>query len=283
MVTFTNQATLSYNGNVTNSNITTGEIADIPTVTKSAINSGYSQGESIAYSVSLINTSATALTCLTLSDNLGQYNFSSTSLTPLSYVAGTLRYFVNGAEQTAPSVTTTGNALQITGITVPANGNVLLIYEAKPNSYAPLAAGSSIENTVTVSGANISPVTASAIIDADQDIALTISKVLSPFVVTANDQVTYTFVVQNMGNIPTESTDSVIIRDTFTPALSNITVTLDGTPLSSGIDYVYSESTGIFSTVAGAINVPAAFFTQSSNGAYTTTPGVAVLTVTGTI
>ena len=37
MATFTNQATLSYNGGSTNSNIITGEIIEVLTVSKTAV------------------------------------------------------------------------------------------------------------------------------------------------------------------------------------------------------------------------------------------------------
>ena len=37
MAVFTNQATLTYNGNVINSNITTGEILEVLSATKTAV------------------------------------------------------------------------------------------------------------------------------------------------------------------------------------------------------------------------------------------------------
>ena len=47
--------------------------------------------------------------------------------------------------------------------------------------------------------------------------------------------------------------------------------------------YTYDETTGLFQTVPGQITVPAATFTQSTTGEYTVTPGIATVTVTGTI
>ena len=37
MATFTNQATLRYNGNIVNSNITTGELLEVLSATKTAV------------------------------------------------------------------------------------------------------------------------------------------------------------------------------------------------------------------------------------------------------
>ena len=105
-----------------------------------------------------------------------------------------------------------------------------------------------------------------------------------PAVINDNDQVTYTIIVQNLGNTPIEATDGVIISDTFNPILSAITVTLNGTALAETTGYTYNEATGEFSTVDGVITVPAATYTQDpTTGTVTTTPGVAILTVTGTV
>ncbi|MBR5453517.1 MAG: hypothetical protein IKV54_05490, partial [Clostridia bacterium] len=61
-------------------------------------------------------------------------------------------------------------------------------------------------------------------------------------------------------------------------------VTFEGAAWTQGIQYNYSEATGLFTTVPGQILVPAATYTQDPvTGAYTLTPGIATLTVTGTI
>ena len=47
MATFYNQATLSYNDNVINSNIVTGEIVEVITATKTAVPTTYNIGDEI--------------------------------------------------------------------------------------------------------------------------------------------------------------------------------------------------------------------------------------------
>ena len=78
--------------------------------------------------------------------------------------------------------------------------------------------------------------------------------------------------------------DGITVTDTFTPVLSDIAVALDGTALALTTDYTYNTTTGAFATVPGRITVPAATFAQdATTGEFTVTPGVAVLTVTGTV
>ena len=113
---------------------------------------------------------------------------------------------------------------------------------------------------------------------------LTISKSITPAQVVDNDQVTYTFVIQNSGNEAVVATDNAAITDTFNPILTALTVTFDGVAWTQGVQYNYSEATGVFATVPGQILVPAATYTQDPvTGIYTATPGIATLVVTGTI
>ena len=101
---------------------------------------------------------------------------------------------------------------------------------------------------------------------------------------TDNGELTYTLIVQNLGNTAIEATDGLTVSDLFSPILSDITVTLDGAPLAEGTGYTYDEATGAFTTLDGAIAVPAATYTQNPDtGLITTTPGVAVLTIVGTV
>jgi uncharacterized repeat protein (TIGR01451 family) len=283
MATFYNQAVLSYNGNTTTSNITTGEIVQVLSATKTAVTEEYSSGDTITYVVNIINSGATAFTGLTLTDNLGAYAFDALTLVPITYTAGSLRYFENGVLRPTP-VITDESPLTVTGISVPAGGNTTLVYEVSTNGFAPLEAGSVITNQAVISGVNISPITAEETITVESAPSLTISKSLSPATVTENGRLTYTFVIQNTGNTPAAATDNVVVTDTFTPALSGITVAAGGETWTEGVNYTYNETTGLFATIAGQLTVPAATYTRDpATGAVIINPGVTVLTVTGTI
>lgn len=280
MAIFTNQATLTYNNTSTNSNVVTGEIVEALAVTKTAITDTYNTNDVITYVVSIINSGDTANTDLTLTDNLGEYTFNNLTLVPLTYVEDSVQYYVNGVLQADPTVTDT-NLLTITGISVPANGNVIVIYQARVNEFAPLEEGSEITNTVTTEGCSTS--TAQETITVDDEPFLTITKALSPDTVIECSELTYTFTIQNYGNTEAVATDNVTVTDTFDPILRNITVTLNGTVLTPA-QYTYDETTGEFSTTPSVITVPAATFEQDpETGRWTTTPGVTTLTVTGTV
>ena len=284
MAIFSNQATLTYGGNTTNSNIAYGEILDVVAATKTAIEGTYTPGALVTYAVTLRNTGSTTLTGLTVTDDLGGYDFGGTTVYPLTYEDGSVARFVNGVPQAAPTVTA-GPPLVFGGISIPAGGDVVLVYQARVNSYADPAAGGTIVNTVTITGDGLAnPITASETVNAAAAAALSITKSITPAQVVDNDRVTYTFVIQNTGNEPVVATDNASITDLFDPILTDLAVTFNGAAWTEGVQYTYDPATGLFSTIAGQITVPAATYTQDPvTGAYTMNPGIATLTVTGTI
>lgn len=283
MASFYNQATLSYNGTTTTSNITTGEIIDVLSVTKTAVLGDYTAGDVLTYVVNIVNSGTAPFSGLTVTDDLGTFPEGNLTLTPLTYADGSLRYFVNGVPQTAPAVTA-GPPLTVTGITVPAGGTAALVYAAEVNRFAPLDTTGSITNEVSVSGSGLTaPVTAEETVSAAVTPILAITKSLNPTSVAENGRITYTFVVENYGSRAAETTDNVTITDLFDPILENLAVSFDGTAWTAPESYTYTAD-GLFTTVPGAITVPAASFTRDpATGIVTAAPGTAVLTVTGTI
>lgn len=283
MAVFTNQAQLSYNDSIKNSNIAVGEILEVLSATKTAVREEYGQNDSVTYVVSLVNSGGTALNGLTLTDNLGEYPFGAGTLVPLTYIPGTIRYYINGTLQMAPAVAA-GPPLVISGINLPAGGNGILVYEAEVNQYAPLDAEGSITNTAVVSGAGITPVTVEETVTTEDGPNLTITKSICPVPVTENGTLTYTFVIQNTGNTAAGATDNVAVTDLFDPILTNLSVSFNGATWTDGVQYNYDETTGLFATVPGQITVPAATFTQDpTTGVWVINPGVSTLVVAGTV
>ena len=283
MATFTNQATLRYNGNVVNSNITTGELLEVLSATKTAVISTYTQGSDITYVINIVNSGAITFTGLSITDNLGAYTVGTETYVPLDYVTGSAQYYLNGVLQALP-VVDARPPLVISGITVPANGVATIIYVARANQFAPLSLDSTITNTALITGGGVTEITVTETITAETGARLTISKSICPTTVTENGRLTYTFIIQNLGNASAVATDNVTITDTFNPILTGLTVTLDDIIWTENVNYTYSETTGEFATVPGQITVPAASYTQDSvTGAWIIEPGVTVLTVTGTV
>ena len=283
MATFTNQATLGYNGITINSNTVTGNLVEVLAVTKTAVGENYSANESVTYIISITNGGSVPFSGVTVSDNLGAYTFGADTLTPLDYIDGSAVYYQNGVLQPAPTVSSV-QPLTFTGISVPAGGNAIIVYETQANRFAPLAEGSTITNEATVTATGITtPLTDDETITAEVGPILSITKALNPINVTENSDLTYSFTIQNTGNTAADSTDNIVISDTFNPILSSITVRVNDDVLPPA-NYTYNETTGEFSTVPGAITVPAATYSQDpTTGAWTTTPGVTTVTVTGTV
>lgn len=283
MASFTNKAQLTYRDTVTSSNVAVGEILEVLSISKTAVSDIYGNDDTVTYIVSIVNTGATNITGLTLTDDLGAYTFGTGTLVPLVYTDGTLKYYTNGTLQPTPTVTSVGD-LTISGISVPANGNATLVYEVSLNEFAPLSVGSTITNTATASGSGITPISSSEIINVSNEADLTITKSISPVPVSDNGTVTYTFVIQNSGNTDVIATDNAFITDLFDPILTGVNATFNGTLWTEGTQYSYNETTGLFESVAGSITVPAATYTQDPvSGVWSVTPGTSTLVVTGII
>ena len=284
MAQFTNQAQLSYNNATINSNIAVGEILEILSADKIAVTTTYNAGGDVTYVISAVNSGTTPVGGISVTDNLGAYTFGEETLYPLTYKDGSVRLYINGVLQAAPT-TVAGPPLVISGITLPANSNMVLVYEATVNSFAPLGEGDSVVNTATVTGNGIAtPITATETVTPATEAMLDITKSISPVLVAENGVVTYTFVIRNSGNTPADAAANVTLTDTFLPILSDLTVLLNGVALAEGTGYTYSITEGDFATVPGVITVPAATYTQDPvSGVWSVSPGTATLTVTGTV
>lgn len=283
MAVFTNQATLSYNGIVTSSNIVTGELVQVLSVEKTALSRTYGANDKITYTVSIINDGTTPYNNLTVTDDLGAYELGDQTVVPLTY-AGDVLFYVDGVLQAPPSVVA-GPPLTFSVTNVPAGSNAMLIYSASVNSFAPLGEDGTVTNTVSVSGPGITtPITDEETIGTSSEPLLSISKAIFPSTVAENGELTYTFIIENTGNAPATEDANAVVTDLFDPRLSDIVVTLNGAVLSSPEDYTYDESSGLFSTAEGIITVPEATYVQDpESGVWDIVPGTAVLTVTGNL
>lgn len=276
-------AQFRYGNSIANSNIAVGELLEVLSASKTAVRKTYGQNDTVTYVITIVNAGATALSGITITDNLGAYTFGEGTLVPLTYIADTVKYYVNGVLQTAP-VVTGAPSLVISGLTVPANGDITVVYEAEVNALAPMDAAGTITNTAVVTGGGITPITVTETIGTESEPILTITKSVSPVPVTENGTLTYTFLIQNAGSALADIGTDAVIVDTFNPLLSNLAVSFNGTAWAETTNYTYDETTGVFTTIAGQITVPAATYTQNPvTGVWTADPGVSTLVVKGTI
>ncbi len=283
MPAFSNQATLSYNTGTVSSNIVTGEVVSSLTLTKTALTAVYAPGDVIGYVVSITNNGTNDFNDLTLTDDLGAYDFNGGQLYPLTYVDDSAQIFVNGVLQQAPEVTAE-DALIIEGIDVPAGGNTMVFYSAQANEFAP-PCGGVIRNTASLN--NNCPCADAedfAEIETVCEARLTIAKQLCPSVISScTEPVRFTFIVRNSGCCPAMANSNIVISDTFTPPINITSVEFNGVEWTEPGYYFYNAQTGQFRTVSGQITVPAATYEQDEEtGEWTVTPGESVLVITGT-
>ncbi len=279
---FTNQASVKYEGKTIYSNTVTGSLACAAGLNVRSVEGAYTPGSRVTYVISIQNPGSVTLTDVSVRDTLGAYEFTPEGsetpviLYPLDYADGTIAYYINGAAQSSPAVTA-GDGLLITGITVPAGGSTILIYQAVTNEYTPHSPGAAVRSTVTLSGAGRCA-SAEITVPAAEEALLKVSKCLCPREITGCEELTYTFYLENEGNT---ASDDAVLTDVFYPVLHDITAEYNGVLLGSA-DYSYDEETGVFETSAGVLTVGAAVYTADPvTGRFESVPGSGVLTVTG--
>ena len=104
MAFFTNSASLTYGGRRIQSNTVTGEIRETVSMTKTAVTEEYTSDDSVSFVITLVNSGTEAVSGLTLTDDLGAYPMEAETLYPLAYTEGSLRSFLDGVPQSAPTV-----------------------------------------------------------------------------------------------------------------------------------------------------------------------------------
>ena len=284
----TNQASLNYqyNGQTGSaiSNIATATLTEALSVEKVSLEDVYRFGEELTYSVSVFNSSGSALTNVAVLDNLGSYTVGGNTVTPLSYV-GPAILFVDGAfvGNITPSAVA-DNSVTFTIPTLASDSRAQILYKAIVNSSAPLATGAEITNTVSVFGAGTTtpPVTDSNTVTADNYADVTITKTMTPSTLSDGEALTYTFVISNYGN--TEATN-IVLTDAFDPAPENIVVQVNGETVDSA-DYSYVGGVLTLPAEGSAyeLSLPAATITQDSvTGEVSVTPSSLTVTVVGVI
>lgn len=282
MNTFTNKATLDFNGKIITSNSVQGIILDKIIVSKAVVKNNYKRvGDTIVYTIGINNKTNNDIVNVVFNDNLGEYPISDEAkVVPLTYSVGSLRFFENGVLQPKKEPTVDDGKIKLENITIPANGNVVLSYETIVNEYARLDVGSYIKNEAVFTGGNAIEAKAESIIYVEESPDLRIQKELYPTVIEENErEVTYRFIIENYGNMDVTAFSGLVLSDEFTPELSIDSVTINDRPAREGEDYQYDD--GLFQTAEGRLTVEGATYTRSETGEITVTPGVTYVTISG--
>ena len=155
MAIITNQANLTYTYGTTTasvlSNLAETEWNTSLSVEKRALEEAYREGSTLTYLVSLKNSGASAIENLVVTDNLGAYTPAGavTPVVPLVF-AGSAALYVNGTFSKDLMSAETESGVQFTIPSIPTGADVLLVYQATVNRFAPLSVGSEITNTSAV-------------------------------------------------------------------------------------------------------------------------------------
>lgn len=289
-----NQAQLSYNGITTKSNITKGEIVAVISATKAALFDSYRSDDIVTILLNITNSGTTAFNNLTIYEDLRRYSYTppvepgepdppAITLFPLTYIDNSMRHFQKSVQMINPTVTRTPAGLTITGVNLPPETTSLLLFQAKINEYAKLDIADTILSTSTIDSADLTnPITAAVTLNTHDAPFLTIVKNICPEKVAENGTVTYTFTISNYGNTAADVSSNAVVKDTFTPPLLNPTFMYNGSQIPDA-SFSYNEESGVFETVPGLINIPAATFTQDKNGVVSITPGERIISASGTI
>lgn len=281
MAIITNQANLTYTYGTTTasvlSNVATTEMNAALSAAKRVLDESYRLGSDLTYILSFENGGGSAITNLPVLDNLGAYTpeGATAPVQPLTYT-GPAALYIDGVFSSELSPTVQDGGVLFTIPEIPAGSNALLVYQATVNGFAPLTLGSEIENTASIGTTD--PQTVSATVPAASYADVSITKEMAPDPVSTGDTMTVTFTIENRGNA--EATD-LVITDDFPLALSDVSVTVNGAPIS---DFTFENST--LTLPAGTqttLSVPAATFTQDETGAVTVVPGRLTVVMTGTI
>lgn len=281
MAIITNQANLTYTYGMTTasvlSNVATTEMNAALSAAKRVLDESYRLGSDLTYILSFENGGGSAITNLPVLDNLGAYTpeGATAPVQPLTYT-GPAALYIDGVFSSELSPTVQDGGVLFTIPEIPAGSNALLVYQATVNGFAPLTLGSEIENTASIGTTD--PQTVSATVPAASYADVSITKEMAPDPVSTGDTMTVTFTIENHGNA---DATGLLLTDDFPLALSDVSVTVNGAPLS---DFTFENSTlTLPSGTQTTLSVPAATFTQDETGAVTVVPGKLTVVMTGTI
>ena len=258
-----NSATLTYNSGLNTgsaaSNVVSTSLLDSYSVTaqKTSANDSWRPLENITYLVTVTNTGTQPLYAVEVSDDLAGAS--------LNYVANSALIINEGS--VVPVVPTSTNPLVIEAATVLQSGDSVTVLYVAQVSGAIADTVEALTNTAQVTarqqsstGEIVTAVPAPSVTLPREDFAqIDIVKAADKTVISSGDTLTYTFTIENSGNIPATN---VVITDTLPAgfAVQSIQSVTDSVVTTYGAtDYTIDASNTLTLPTGGAqtITVPA--------------------------
>jgi uncharacterized repeat protein (TIGR01451 family) len=282
MAVIMNQANLTYTYGTTTatvaSNIAETEWNAALAAEKRVLEDAYREDSTLTYLISLTNSAAAPVENLVITDNLGAFTPAGAAapVVPLTF-AGNATLFIDGVFSENLTPTPVPEGIRFTVPSVPANASALLVYQTAVNAFAPLSAGSEIVNTATIGETD--PLTVSATVPVADYADVSIEKEMRPNPITDGDTLTAIFTIENRGNA--EAT-GLVLTDSFPITLSDVAVTVNGAPVT---DFTFENDLFTLPEEGSGttLSVPAATFSEDASGAFSVTPGVLTVVLTGTV
>lgn len=283
-----NQASVTYTyqgaaePGTASSNITTTTLLDpySMTASKLPVFTTFRNGDRLTYLIPIRNTGTGALYNVTVADDLG----SVAGTAPSNYYPGSAYVYADGVLVPITPAMTDGTMTFTLPNPIPSGSDALLIYGVTVEDALPEAV-TIIQNTAAVSAVGGSAagtavtVTPSptATVTREQYAELSIYKQADRSSVQVGDTLTYTFTLTNTGS---EAATGVTMTDTLPTGFSVTSVSLT----ENGQTTVLPAGSNTVDAATNTLTVPAGDAVTITVPAMTAgTPGVVILTVTGTI
>lgn len=282
---FVNQTQLTFGNNIIKSNIVEGEILEALIGNKVTLTDQYLFDSVITYFINLTNNSEKDISSINIEDNLATYTINKNEYTPLDYIDGSSKLFIDGKEEQKIDIIKNKHNVIFKNITLKKNQTITLVYQGKINSYAPLGENNSIINKAKITYPNM---TDSLVLESQlcysNKANVKLEKSIDKTVYKSGEKIKHVIKILNYGINDLSLINNLTIKETFSPILKNIEVTYNGVKWTNGVNYSYNSASGNFITLSNQIALFKAKITKNENtNEYNLIPSFATLIIEGTI
>lgn len=282
---FVNQTQLTFGNNIIKSNIVEGEILEALIGNKVTLTDQYLFDSVITYFINLTNNSERDISSINIEDNLATYTINNNEYTPLDYIDGSSKLFINGKEEQNLDIVKNKHNVIFKNITLKKNQTITLVYQGKINSYAPLGENNIIINKAKINYPNM---TDSLVLESQlcysNKANIKLEKSIDKTVYKIGEKIKHVIKILNYGINDLSLINNLTIKETFSPIIKNIEVTYNGVKWTNGVNYSYNSTSGNFITLSNQIALFKAKITKNENtNQYNLIPSFATLIIEGNL